>query len=229
MPNDTPTSTVSLRARFGCRVQKITVDAGLTCPNRDGTLSREGCIYCNARGSGSGFFARGLSVTDQLEAGKIWLTKRYKAKAFIAYFQAFSNTYAPVEKLERLYAEALAVDQVVGLSVGTRPDCISGPILDILAGHARHHMVWIEYGLQSSNDKTLAAINRGHDLACFQKAVEATRDRGILICTHVILGLPGEDRRPHDDHSRNHCPPGDRRNQAASALCGPGNQTGRNL
>lgn len=183
-----------LRARFGCRIQKITVDAGMTCPNRDGTLARGGCIYCNARGSGTGAFGRGLSVTDQLEAGKAILGPRYKAKGFIAYFQSFSNTYAPVDTLCRLYDEALAVDGMVGLSVGTRPDCVNEPILDLLAGHARNHMVWIEYGLQSASDTTLARINRGHDVACFEGAVRATQGRGILVCAHVILGLPGEDR-----------------------------------
>lgn len=185
-----------LRARFGCRVQKITVDAGMGCPNRDGTLSRGGCIFCNDRGSGTGAFSRGLSVRAQLEAGKAALGRRYKAKGFIAYFQSFSNTYAPVETLARLYEEALSVEGIVGLSVGTRPDCVSPPVLDLLAHHARSRMVWVEYGLQSACDETLIRINRGHDVACFERAVGETQGRGILICAHVILGLPGEGR-PH--------------------------------
>jgi len=184
-----------LRDRFGCRVQKITVDAGLTCPNRDGTLSTGGCIYCNARGSGTGAYARGLSVSDQLTHGKTALSKRYKAKKFIAYFQSFSNTYAPLQTLKRLYDEALAVEDVVGLSIGTRPDCVNEPILELLQEYARKYLVWIEYGLQSASDETLTQINRGHDVQCFKRAVKATLNRNIKICAHVILGLPGEERK----------------------------------
>jgi len=181
-----------LRERFGCRIQKITVDAGFTCPNRDGTLGYRGCIYCNARGSGTGAFARGLSIREQIEAGKVALARRYKAKGFIAYFQAFTNTYAPIDVLRRRYEEALAVPGVVGLAIGTRPDCVDAAVLDLLQSYARDYMVWIEYGLQSIHDATLAAIRRGHDCAAFCRAVEATRGRGILTCAHIILGLPGE-------------------------------------
>lgn len=181
-----------LRGLFGCRVQKITVDAGLTCPNRDGTVATGGCIYCNARGSGTGAHARGLSIAEQVRAGKETLARRYRAVKFIAYFQAFSNTYASVERLRALYDEALGVEDVVGLAIGTRPDCVSEPVLDLLEGYARRRLVWVEYGLQSARDATLALINRGHDLACFLKAVSATRGRGIGICAHVILGLPRE-------------------------------------
>lgn len=183
-----------LRNTFGCRVQKITIDAGFSCPNRDGTISTEGCIYCNARGSGTGAYAKGLSVTEQLNRGKRSVAKRYKAKKFIAYFQSFSNTYAPVSQLKSRYEEALAVEDVVGLSIGTRPDCVNEPVLDLLQGYARDYLVWLEYGLQSAHDRTLAFINRGHDLECFKEAVAATRNRGIKICAHVILGLPNEDR-----------------------------------
>ena len=184
-----------LRGIYGCRVQKITVDAGLTCPNRDGSKGTGGCIYCNRRGSGTGAHARGLSVTAQLEAGKAALARRYKAKKFIAYFQSFSNTYAPLAHLRRLYAEALAVEDVVGLSIGTRPDCIDPPVLDLLQQHAGTHLVWLEYGLQSAHDRTLGLINRGHDFRCFARAVRMTRNRGIAVCAHVILGLPGEGRQ----------------------------------
>ncbi|MFZ0240262.1 MAG: TIGR01212 family radical SAM protein [Desulfobacterales bacterium] len=186
--------TTYLRNIYGCRVQKISVDAGFTCPNRDGTLSTGGCIYCNERGSGTGAHAGGLSVTDQLLAGKAALSRRYKAKKFIAYFQSFSNTYAPLARLRRLYEEALAVEGIVGLSIGTRPDCVADPVLDLLAGYAADHLVWIEYGLQSANDATLALINRGHDAACFRKAVTAAHARGLNVCAHVILGLPTEGR-----------------------------------
>lgn len=183
-----------LRNLFGCRVQKISLDAGLTCPNRDGSLSTGGCIYCNARGSGTGAYEQGLSITEQITRGKEFLSRRYKAEKFIAYFQSFSNTYGPYERLKALWEEALAVEDIVGLSIGTRPDCIDEPILRLLEGYARDTLVWIEYGLQSINERTLEFINRGHDVDAFQRAVEATRHRGIRICTHVILGLPLEDR-----------------------------------
>ena len=184
-----------LRDIFGCRVQKITVDAGLTCPNRDGSLSTGGCTYCNIRGSGSGAHARGLSITQQLINGKKSLSKRYKAKKFLAYFQSFSNTYAPLPTLKHLYDEALSIDDVVGLSIGTRPDCVDEPVLKLLQTYAERYLVWIEYGLQSANDTTLEAINRGHDVQCFIDTVEKTKGRGIKICAHVILGLPHETRQ----------------------------------
>ena len=184
-----------LRSLFGCRVQKITVDAGLSCPNRDGRVSSGGCIFCNARGSGTGAHSRGQTVTDQLLQGKKFLARRYKAHKFLAYFQSFSNTYAPSDTLRKLYDEALAVEDVVGLSIGTRPDCVDVPVLDLLQDYAGHHLIWLEYGLQSASDKTLELINRGHDVRCFENAVRATLNRGIKICAHVILGLPGESRR----------------------------------
>jgi len=184
-----------LRSVFGCRVQKISIDAGLSCPNRDGTISRGGCIYCNDRGSGTGAHAKALSVTEQLLNGRQFLSRRYKAKKFIGYFQSFTNTYAPFDQLKRLYEEALAVDGVVGLSIGTRPDCVDEAVLDLLQGYAENFMIWLEYGLQSAHDATLALINRGHDFNCFKNAVEATKNRGIKICAHVILGLPNEDKK----------------------------------
>jgi radical SAM protein (TIGR01212 family) len=184
-----------LRRRFGHRVHKLTVDAGLTCPNRDGTLATTGCIYCNARGSGTGAHARGESIREQLEHSKERMARRFKAKQFIAYFQSFSNTYAPVERLRGLYEEALAVDDVVGLAIGTRPDCVEDAALDLLAGYARRYLVWMEYGLQSSCDATLRRIRRGHDAAAFTDALERTRRHDLPVCAHVILGLPGETRR----------------------------------
>jgi len=183
-----------LRGLFGCRVQKITIDAGLSCPNRDGTISTGGCIYCNVRGSGTGAYAQGISITEQLIRGKNALAKRYKAKKFLAYFQSFSNTYASLDRLKRLYEEALAVEDVVGLSIGTRPDCIDEAILDLVSGYVNDYLVWMEYGLQSARDETLSLINRGHDVQCFKQAVAATKNRGINICAHVILGLPHENR-----------------------------------
>jgi len=184
----------ALRQEFGCRVHKITLDAGFTCPNRDGSLGRDGCLYCNERGSGSGASRQGLSLAAQLEAGKVRVMRRTGAARFIAYFQAFTNTYAPVERLRALYGEALAVPGVVGLAIGTRPDCIDDEKLALLTELARRHLVWVEYGLQSASDATLVRIGRGHDFACFADAVDATRGRGIRICVHLILGLPGEGR-----------------------------------
>jgi radical SAM protein (TIGR01212 family) len=184
-----------LRGLFGCRVQKITLDAGLTCPNRNGAIATGGCIYCNGRGSGTGAYGRGHSITAQIEAGKTAMARRYAAQKFIAYFQSFSNTYAPVEQLKALYDEALSIEGVVGLFIGTRPDCVSEPILDLLQDYTRRCLVWVEYGLQSARDATLAFINRGHDAACFLKALADTQRRGIKVCAHVILGLPGETGR----------------------------------
>ena len=181
-----------LRNIYGVRVQKISVDAGMTCPNRDGALGRSGCIYCNARGSGTGAFSEGQSITEQLEKGKDFLGRRYKAKKFLAYFQSYSNTYAPVEILKRLYDEALSVEGIIGLSIGTRPDLASDAVLDLIASYTKDHLIWLEFGLQSSHDKTLQFINRGHDFACFRDAVERAQKRGILVCVHVILGLPEE-------------------------------------
>ena len=183
-----------LRQRFGCRVQKISIDAGMSCPNRDGTLSSDGCIFCNAYGSGTGAHQKGLSITQQVLNSQQALSRRYKAKKFIAYFQSFTNTYAPVSTLRRLYDEALGIEGVVGLSIGTRPDCVNENILSLLSEYTRNNLVWIEYGLQSAHDETLALINRGHDVKAFEQAVAATRNRGINICAHVILGLPNESR-----------------------------------
>lgn len=183
-----------LRSIFGCRVQKISIDAGMSCPNRDGTLSSEGCIFCNALGSGTGAHQKGMSVSEQINKSKEILSRRYKAKKFIAYFQSYTNTYAPVDRLCRLYEEALCIEDIVGLSVGTRPDCINEDILSLLQSYTRKYLVWIEYGLQSAHDETLALINRGHDVNAFEQAVKATRNRGLRICAHVILGLPRETK-----------------------------------
>jgi uncharacterized protein len=184
-----------LKDRFGERVQKITLDAGLTCPNRDGRLSTGGCLYCNVRGSGTGAWSRGQSLTAQIETGIARLSRRYKAARFIVYFQSFSNTYAPLTTLRELYEAALAPPQVVGLAIGTRPDCLADDVLDLLAGYARNRLVWLELGLQSAHDATLARLNRGHDAACFSEAVARAASRGLAVVAHVILGLPGEGPR----------------------------------
>lgn len=184
-----------LREIFGERVQKIPIDAGFGCPNRDGTISNKGCIFCDSRGSGTGaLINKGISIKDQVKAAREYLRKRYKAKKFIAYFQSFTNTYAPVEKLKEIYDQALCFDDIVGLSIGTRPDCVDEEKLKLIASYKDKYMVWIEYGLQSAHDETLRRINRGHDVKCFEDAVYMTEKYGINICAHVILGLPGEDR-----------------------------------
>ena len=180
-------------ARFGCRVQKITIDAGLTCPNRDGTIGTGGCIYCNTRGSGTGA-SEYASITEQIQSAKEFLRRRYKAKKFIAYFQSFSNTYAPVEKLRSLYEEALAVEDIAGLAIGTRPDCVDDEVLDLLTELHERTYLSVEYGLQSIHDRTLRLINRGHTAQTFLDAVSLTRKRGIEVVVHVILGLPGENK-----------------------------------
>jgi len=182
------------RNLYGQRVHKITVDAGFNCPNRDGTISTGGCIYCNAKGSGTGALARGLSITEQLERGKLAVAKRFKAKLYLVYFQSFTNTYAPLDVLKKVYDEALGVKDVIGLAVGTRPDCVDKSILDLFSDYARNHLIWLEFGLQSIHDETLTTINRGHSFACFTKAVQAASNRNLKLCAHVILGLPGENR-----------------------------------
>ncbi|MFW6415538.1 MAG: TIGR01212 family radical SAM protein [Thermodesulfobacteriota bacterium] len=184
-----------LRDKFGCRVQKITLDAGLTCPNRDGSISTGGCIYCNPKGSGTGAAQHELGIKEQLESAKAFLRKRYKARKFLAYFQSFSNTYAPYPSLRSMYEQALEVEDVVGLTIGTRPDCVESRVLDYLQDLSTDYLVWMEYGLQSAIDNTLHRINRGHGTAEFEDAVSRTRDRNIPVCAHVILGLPGEGRK----------------------------------
>ncbi len=183
------------RSLFGCRVHKVTVDAGLDCPNRDGTLSFGGCIYCNTKGSGTGAHGKGLSITQQIEGSKERIARRFKTNKLLAYFQSFTNTYAPIDRLKTIYEEALAIENVVGLAIGTRPDCVDEKVLDLLESYTEKHLIWIEYGLQSAHDHTLSLINRGHDFACFEKAVAETRNRNINISAHVILGLPGESKK----------------------------------
>ena len=183
-----------LKRVFGCRVQRLSVDAGFTCPNRDGSIGVDGCIFCGGRGSGSFGILHGAGVAEQLEHAKEVMVRKYKAALFLAYFQSYSNTYAPAAHLKRLYDEALAVPDVVGLIVGTRPDCLPDETLDLLAGYAESCYFWLELGLQSPLDRTLEAIGRGHDLASFTTAVANCRARGIRVCAHIILGLPGESR-----------------------------------
>lgn len=181
-----------LRRRFGCRVHKITLHAGMTCPNRDGTRGSGGCTFCNNTGFSPAVRREPGAIRAQMAAGMESARRRPRATKFIAYFQAYSNTYASVDELARLYDEAWCSPDVVGLSIGTRPDCVDAAKLDLLAEHARRGEVWIEYGLQSAHDATLEAINRCHTYEEFARAVKMTAGRGIRICVHTILGLPGE-------------------------------------
>lgn len=184
-----------LKHRFGGRVHKISVDAGFGCPNRSGGRADSGCIFCDTDGSAAVGIARGVSITQQLKQAKVLMQRKYRAKWFIAYFQPFSNTFAPVDTLRACYDEALAVDKVLGLAVGTRPDCLPDPILDLLAEYHQKTYFWLELGLQSCHDTTLNFLRRGHDYACFLDAYTRAKDRGLRVCVHVILGLPGEDRQ----------------------------------
>jgi radical SAM protein (TIGR01212 family) len=179
-----------IRKQLPFRVQKITIDAGFTCPNRDGRISTGGCIYCNNASFNPSYCHRHKSVTEQLEEGKAFFSRKYPDMKYLAYFQAFTNTYAPLAHLKALYEEALSVKDVVGLVIGTRPDCVTEELLDYLA---ELPFILVEYGVESANDETLRRINRGHDFACSRRAIEMTAERGILTGAHIILGLPGED------------------------------------
>jgi uncharacterized protein len=183
-----------LREKFGCRVYKVIVDAGFTCPNRDGTVARGGCTYCNNDSFRPSSVSRLLPIADQVRRGTEFLRNRYRARMFIVYFQPFSNTHGPLDTLVPLYEEALAQPDVVGLSLGTRPDCVDAGKIAWLAERARTCFLTVEYGLESIYDETLARINRGHDYACWLRAVSETRARGIWTCAHVILGFPWETR-----------------------------------
>ena len=182
-----------IRHRFPFRVQKISIDAGFTCPNRDGRLSTGGCIYCDNRTFNPAYCQRQQSITQQLEAGKQFFARKYPEMKYLAYFQAYTNTYAAIDHLRQLYEEALSMEDVVGIVIGTRPDCVSDELLDYLKGLNRRTFLIVEYGVESTNDETLRHINRGHTFEQSRLAIEKTHQRGILTGAHIILGLPGED------------------------------------
>jgi radical SAM protein (TIGR01212 family) len=183
-----------VKEKFGAAVHKVNIDAGFTCPNRDGTLGVSGCIYCNNDSFRPNSCKPALTVAEQVQNGIAWLRKRYGAERFLAYFQPYTNTYAPADELLKLYEEALAEPSVVGLAIGTRPDCIDKEKLDMLAELARSRFVLVEYGVQSIYHKTLEFIKRGHDYAAFLKAVEMTNNRGLHSGAHIIAGFPTETR-----------------------------------
>ena len=182
-----------IRRQFPYRVQKISIDAGFTCPNRDGRISTGGCIYCDNRTFNPSYCQRRHSVTQQLEEGKRFFAHKYPDMKYLAYFQAFTNTYAPLSQLKALYEEALQVGDIVGIVIGTRPDCVSDELLDYLAELNQRTFVLVEYGIESANNDTLLRINRGHSFEQSQEAIQRTHQRGLLTGAHIILGLPGED------------------------------------
>lgn len=183
-----------LRERFGCRIHKISLDAGFSCPNRDGSLSDKGCIYCDNRAFSLNTRLPVRSIETQIREGMDFAKERYGAEKFIVYFQAYTNTYAPLEVLKERYDIVRKFDSIVGIAIGTRPDCIDEKILDLIEGYSGDYEVWIEYGLQSIHKKTLELINRNHSWEDFLSAVSLTRKRRIKICAHVIIGLPQEAR-----------------------------------
>lgn len=182
-----------IRARFPFKVQKISIDAGFTCPNRDGQTGTGGCTYCDNRTFNPTYCDRRKTVSEQLEEGKAFFARKYPEMRYLAYFQAYTNTYAPVSSLATMYEEALCTENVVGIVIGTRPDCINEALLDYLKTLSRRTFVLIEYGIETANNTTLRQINRGHTFECTQRAIEMTHRRGILVGGHIILGLPGED------------------------------------
>lgn len=184
-----------LKNKFGKKVYKITLDAGFSCPNRDGTISSGGCIFCDDGGSFSRAHDGSLSVEQQVQKGIENLSSRFKAQKFMSYFQAYSNTYKPVSELKSIYDSSLCHKDIVGISIGTRPDCVDEQKLDLIASYTDRYETWLEYGLQSIHDKTLKFINRGHDFETFLKAYKMTKERGINVGVHVILGLPDETKQ----------------------------------
>lgn len=182
-----------IRKQFPYRVQKISIDAGFTCPNRDGKVGRGGCIFCDNNTFNPAYCERKKTITQQLEEGKQFFSRKYPDMKYLAYFQAYSNTYDTLDVLKRKYEEALAVEDVVGLVIGTRPDCMPDDVLDYLEVLNKQTFLIVEYGIESANDETLQRINRGHSFETARQSVERTTGRGILTGAHVILGLPGED------------------------------------
>lgn len=178
---------------FPFKVQKISINAGFTCPNRDGSKGFGGCTYCNNQTFNPSYCATQKSVTQQIEEGKTFFARKYPEMKYLAYFQAYTGTYGELQHLIGLYEEALKADDVVGLVIGTRPDCMPDELLDYLADLSKRTFLTVEYGIESANDDTLRRINRGHTYAQSVEAIERTAKRGIYVGAHVILGLPGED------------------------------------
>lgn len=183
-----------LQAELGCKAQKLSVDAGLTCPNRDGTLGRGGCTFCDNRTFNPAYCRQGGSITDQLEAGKRFFARKYPTMKYLAYFQSYSNSYGTLSHLKELYEEALRVPDVVGLVIGTRPDCMPEALLEYLEELNRRTFLLVEYGVESANEETLVRVNRGHTFAQARECIIRTAQRGIRVGVHMILGFPWETR-----------------------------------
>lgn len=183
-----------LKERFACRVHKITVDAGFNCPNIDGSLSKDGCIFCDNYAFSPFVRKKNISLENQIEEGMERGRRRYKAKKFIVYFQPYTNTYAPPEILKERYDTVRKFKDIAGISIGTRPDCIDEEKLAVIEEYTQEYEIWIEYGLQSIHNKTMNLINRNHTYEDFLNAVEITKNKGIKICAHVIIGLQGETK-----------------------------------
>lgn len=183
-----------LREYFGEKIIKVSLDGGFTCPNRDGKISTSGCIFCSPKGSGDFAGDRKYSIEEQFIQVRERTKLKWPKAKYIAYFQSFSGTYASAEYLRKLYNQALAINDIVGLSVSTRPDCLNAEVLDVLEEMSNRTYLWVELGLQSVHDSTLDWLNRGHDYACFLEALDKLRSRNIRVCVHIILGLPCESR-----------------------------------
>jgi radical SAM protein (TIGR01212 family) len=183
------------KREFGARVQKVTLDAGFSCPNRDGTCGTGGCTFCNNKAFNPSYNDPGKSIESQIKQGMEFHRKRYrKATSFLAYFQAYSNTYSSLERMQTLYEQALKVPGIIGIVVGTRPDCVDEEKLDYFQELSKTHYVTVEYGIESVLNRTLQRVNRGHDVEKSLWAVRETAKRGVRVGGHVIIGLPGEDR-----------------------------------
>jgi radical SAM protein (TIGR01212 family) len=183
-----------LSSIFPTRVQKISINAGFTCPNRDGRVGVGGCTYCNNQTFNPEYCKSDKSVSQQIEEGINFFRKKYENQLYLAYFQAYTNTYGSLSELKAKYEEALSHEGVVGLVIGTRPDCVDDELLDYLSFLARNYYIMVEFGVESTNDETLKFINRGHDFEVVKRAVQAASGRGLYTCAHLILGLPKEDR-----------------------------------
>ena len=190
-----------LKTEFAERVQKISINAGFTCPNRDGSKGNGGCTYCNNQTFSPEYCKPDKTVSEQVKEGIDFFHHKYKAQHYLAYFQSYTNTYDSLDKLKIIYEEALSFPAVIGLVVGTRPDCVNVGLLDYFAQLAKKYYVMIEYGIESTNDETLKFINRGHDFACAENAIRETAKRGIRTGAHIILGLPGESRETILSHA----------------------------
>ena len=181
-----------LREKFGCKVYKLPVDAGFSCPNRDGKIGYGGCTYCYNPSFSPSILLQKSSISLQVKYRKALLKRKGKVNKFLVYFQSYTNTYAKVKILKRLYDEAIQDKDVIGFCIGTRPDCVPDEVLDLIESYAKDYHIWLEYGLQSIHNETLLRIRRGHNFAQFEDAVKRTQGRNIFICLHIILGLPGE-------------------------------------